>query len=323
MKISSTSQNTGTGTHTRQLTAPLPVPTKIDELRKFPTPMQMNISLGKYHITSIIAESKTNAVYHAIIKETEQHVAIKVLLGNLSLCDSLHYQSQQQLNILSKLDHPNLNKVIDHGEVQGIPFYTTEYVAGYSLFHGISGQPIEPLQAAEITLEICNGVEHAHTHGILHTEINPDNIMLVPPYSAKVINFGLTGGSKLSIHPKAVHDGPTYHAPEYFSKNDALDERADIYSIGCTFLTMLTGFTPTPGNLDLNILSWCDPKFSEIINTCMQEDREKRYPNCRVLADDISALIAQISSTSATGVQPPSPERAYVQMPSPGISHPL
>ena len=201
-----------------------------------------------------------------------------------------------------------------------MPFIIMEYIKGSSLFEAIDGHPIEPLQAAEITLQVCNGLSHAHEEDILHRDIKPENIMLAPGCNAKIADFGLARDQFNPEKEEVIWGSPGYVAPEVVMNPEQVDQRSDVYSVGCVLYAMLTGAPPNPNMLDLNKLAWCDFRFTYLIQRSMAHSQEQRYASCKEFAGDLSLLIDSLKRHNSTGAAPMVPQAVQAVQATP--AHP-
>jgi len=285
-----------------------------------PTPEQLSELLPGYDVTKIVGIGGMGAVYHARQSFFNRDVAIKLVLGHAAQDAELIRQFHAEAQSMSVLNHEYLIGIYDYGQIDGMPYIIMEFVPGSSLYEAIAGHPIEPLQAAEITLHVCEGLGHAHELGILHRDIKPENIMLAPPCTPKIADFGLARDQHDPTQETMIWGSPGYVAPEVVQAPHLVDQRSDVYSVGCVLYACLTGEPPNPNMLDTSKLMWCDHRFSYIISKAMHYLQETRYQNCEEMAHDLRLLIESLkrhNSTGATpyaaGVQTITPEQ-YAQM---------
>jgi serine/threonine protein kinase len=176
---------------------------------------------------------------------------------------------QNEARTFAKLAHINLVRVSDLGIHDGyLPFYAMDYVEGQTLSDLLAKQgPLPVERAAEIFMQVCDGVEYAHRNGIIHRDLKPANIMIAredksnpEKVTVKILDFGL---AKLTQHDRKqqsltaageMFGSPCYMSPEQCN-SEKLDNRSDIYSVGCTLFESLTGRPPFYGNMAVAILS--------------------------------------------------------------------
>jgi serine/threonine protein kinase len=214
---------------------------------------------GAYRIIKLLGRGGMGEVYLAKHETLGKKCALKVIPPE-QVTEIGWQRFQLEAKAVAKLDHINLVRVTDLGIHDGcLPFYAMDFVEGQNLADLLAEQgPIPLKMTLEIFKQVCDGVECAHHHGILHRDLKPANIMLLPAQAgvqqAKVLDFGL---AKLTGHDRAkqsltavgdVFGSPFYMSPEQCN-GDKLDNRSDIYSLGCTMFECLTGRPPFSGHL--------------------------------------------------------------------------
>ncbi len=200
--------------------------------------------LPQYGIESFIAQGGMGAVYKGRQLSLDRDVAIKVLLNEFAENEAFKNAFTTEAKAMACLNHPNLLGVFDYGNVDGMPYIVMEYVRGGSLHEAAWNKAIEPVQAVAITKGICNGLAHAHQHGIVHRDIKPANILLTMDAEPKVTDFGLahvmdSGNSGLAMGT------PGFTAPEVFNDHSQAGPLAEVYSVGVIFHQLLTGIDHT------------------------------------------------------------------------------
>jgi serine/threonine protein kinase len=269
-----------------------------------PSAEHLNALMHGYKVTKILGFGGMGAVYHAVQDIFQKEVAIKLIHKHAIQNPELIKQFYAEALSMAILDNEHIIKVYDSGEVEGMPYIIMEYVPGTSLFEAINGYPIEPLQAAEITLQICKGLIHAHEEEILHRDIKPENIMITPDFKAKIADFGLSRDQFSPEKEEVIWGSPGYVAPEVIMDPEKVDHRTDVYSVGCVLYAMLTGAPPNPYMLDLTKLAWCDFRFTYLIQKSMAHNQEYRYSSCEAFAEDLIQLIHSLKRHNATGATP-------------------
>ncbi len=214
---------------------------------------------GAYHIVELIGRGGMGEVYLAKHLTLGKKCALKVIPPD-QVTEMGWQRFQLEARTVAKLDHINLVRVTDLGIHEGcLPFYAMDYVEGKNLTELLAEQGPMPLKAVlEVFAQVCDGVECAHRIGILHSDLKPANIMLITEKSgqklAKVLDFGL---AKLTSQDRAkqsltavgdVFGSPFYMSPEQCN-GEKLDNRSDIYSLGCAMFECLTGRPPFVGTL--------------------------------------------------------------------------
>src|SRR2546425_1020867 len=190
-------------------------------------------------------------VYLAHDQRHHRLVAIKVLKPELAAALGPE-RFLQEIEIAAGLTHPHILPLYDSGEATGLLYYVMPYVEGETLRNRLDGAGQLPLaEAVQITREVADALSYAHSHDVVHRDIKPENILLEAGH-AVVSDFGIAraitaaGGEKLTGTGIAVGT-PAYMSPEQAAASARVDERSDIYSLGCVLYEMLAGEPPYTG----------------------------------------------------------------------------
>jgi serine/threonine protein kinase len=214
---------------------------------------------GAYKIINLLGRGGMGEVYLARHETLGKKCALKVIPPE-QVTEIGWQRFQLEAKAVAKLEHINLVRVTDLGIHEGcLPFYAMDYVEGLNLAELLAQNGPMPIKAMlEIFMQVCDGVECAHRHGILHRDLKPANIMLTNANAGlkmpKVLDFGL---AKLTSHDRTKQSltavGDLFGSPYYMSPEQCmghkLDNRSDIYSLGCTMFECLTGRPPFVGNM--------------------------------------------------------------------------
>ncbi len=206
------------------------------------------IRLGQYETIEKIAEGGMGTVYKAQHIQTGAIVAIKVLPAEMTKNPVLMRRFEQEFRSASVLDHPNVVKGLDYSDRAPSPYLVMEYVPGKSLGQKIElSGPMAFKEAIYVLSQVCEGLHSAHKQGLIHRDIKPDNILVMPNLVAKITDLGLV--RDLDSDEQLTRTGrglgtPYYMAPEQFRNAKNVDVRSDVYSLGATFYVMLTGKIP-------------------------------------------------------------------------------
>ncbi|MDX2108159.1 MAG: protein kinase [Candidatus Melainabacteria bacterium] len=208
----------------------------------------------RYEIVTELGQGGMSVVYKARDKTLDRLVALKTLSVK-SLSERQLIQFQAEARALSGLKHKGIMEILDFGITRtGKPYMVLEYIEGIPLSKYIENVgPMPLILCFSIFCDLCEALSHAHNKGVLHRDIKPSNIILVSAgkdgYSPKIIDFGLAvlGDTQTSTEVEIEAAGsPPYMSPEQIEGKD-LDQRSDVYSLGCTLFEALTGRIPYEG----------------------------------------------------------------------------
>jgi serine/threonine protein kinase len=219
---------------------------------------------GKYQIIEVIGKGGMGVVYKVRQVAVSKLMAVKRLLASReeSINESALRRFQIEAKACFKLNHKNIVKVFDFDPNDGDPFLVMEFVEGVSLSSLIRSKVRLSIESTmEIALQLCDGLAHAHGHNILHRDLKPQNIMYQeirstelfgkeePPH-VKILDFGLAkifdtadGTARTLTKTGEAFGTPLYMSPEQ-CQGKQLDEKSDIYSLGCVIYECLTGQPP-------------------------------------------------------------------------------
>jgi serine/threonine protein kinase len=216
--------------------------------------------LGQYQLLEEIGHGGMGTVYkarHVLLKRT---VAVKVLLPERVQDASAVARFHREMEVVGKLDHPNLVHATDAGEAAGQHFLVMEFLEGIDLRKLLKERgPLAVADACELTRQAALGLQQIHEHGLVHRDLKPSNLLLTHAGQVKVLDLGLAllRGDHAAVE-ELTSPGQTmgtwdYLAPEQATDTHTVDIRADIYSLGCTLYTLLAGQPPFRGPLHRTI----------------------------------------------------------------------
>src|SRR5579863_235025 len=201
---------------------------------------------GRYEILQLLGEGGMGAVYKAHDRELERDVALKLIRGELARNSEILARFKQELILARQVTHRNVIRIFDLGQADGFKFITMEYLEGRDLKVVLREKgKFPPEEAAKIILQICRALEAAHSEGVIHRDLKPQNIMLDANGRAYVMDFGIARSAYL---PGMTQTGALVGTPEYMSpeqaKGEKLDERSDLFSLGAILYELLIGQSP-------------------------------------------------------------------------------
>lgn len=210
---------------------------------------------GRYRLDARVGTGGMSVVYRATDLQEERVVAVKMLREEYAEDAEFVRHFKNEMEASKDLHHPNIVEIYGFSEDDSQPFIVMEYVSGITLKAYINGmQSMGWRDALNITAQILSAVDCAHSHGIIHRDIKPQNILITDEGRIKLTDFGIahavTEGTKKAGGDSAgsVH----YLSPEQ-ARGGFTDERSDIYSIGITLYEMVTGVVPFDGESHVSI----------------------------------------------------------------------
>jgi serine/threonine protein kinase len=255
-------------------------------------PLSMNVQ--GYEVVELVGGGGMGEVYRAIMVARGKEVAIKVVAGRLTRDPETTARFEAEVAALSQLDHPNVVRVLDHGEMpNGRHFLVMEYVDGCDLRRLLRAQRLEPERAVDIFLKVCAGVRHAHERGLVHRDIKPANILIGLDGTVKVADFGL---AKTLVEESFAYGftqtrdtfgTPYYVAPEVTQKAQAADERTDVYALGVLLYELLTGTVPMGRFTPLSKRTGLDKRLDAIVAAALADNPADRTANVAEMAEAV------------------------------------
>jgi serine/threonine protein kinase/tetratricopeptide (TPR) repeat protein len=257
--------------------------------------------VGGYKILGTAGVGGMGVVYKALDLKLNRTVALKFLPSDLNIGSKDKERFLQEARTASALDHTNIGVI--HGLEQtpdGQTFIVMAYYEGLTLQEKIRRGPMAPKEAIEITIQVARGLAEAHERSIIHRDIKPSNVIVTRQGLAKIVDFGLARVA--SNVATTLTAGPVgtlaYMSPEQV-RNEPLDRRTDIWSMGVMFDEMLTGKHPFErGNMSAVLLAileqpppvdGIDPALASIVCRALAKDRTHRYNDCREFLADLEA----------------------------------
>jgi serine/threonine-protein kinase len=276
---------------------------------------------GRYRIIGLLGRGGMGEVYRATDLTLDQSVALKFLPAEMSSNPGLLARFHGEVRIARQVSHPNVCRVYDIGEVQGMPFISMEYVDGEdlaSLLLRIGRLPAD--KALEIARKLCAGLAAAHDRGIIHRDLKPQNVMIDKRGEVVIMDFGLAAIAGQLSGAEVRNGTPAYMAPEQL-KGAEVTARSDIFALGLVLYELFTGKRPYDGGNMQQLLAQqeaaqltsmtsiaadIDPAVDKVIRRCLDPDPARRPFNSLAVA---AALPGgdRLAAALAAG-ETPSPE---------------
>ena len=289
---------------------------------------------GKFRLLSLIGRGGMGDVYKAEHISLSRTVAVKVLRPRGDTAeDELNFvrRFQREAIMLAKIQHPNAVAIHDFGISKGMPYIVMEYVEGISLRQAIT-QDVETSfhRNLKIMEQVCLAVHEAHSQGIIHRDLKPDNVLLSKlgdgSIRSVVLDFGIAKiqNPELDAENTETPNGLVFGTPHYMSpeqlRNEHLDARSDVYSIGVMLYELIAGVRPFVADSTLQLammhLSQRPPEFSatapdrwipeslrKLVMSTLEKKREHRPANAETVAKALRAITTH-GSVEMNSVRP-------------------
>jgi eukaryotic-like serine/threonine-protein kinase len=198
----------------------------------------------RYHIKAVLGGGGMGRVFRAHDLELDEEVAIKVLSA-LPKRESTLQLLRKEIKVARAITHPNVVRVHDLGESGGLRFLTMEHVSGTTLRRLIDQRGhLDLMPGLQVSKQLCRGLAAVHVGGMVHGDVKPENVMVLPNGLVKLMDFGLARRAGFeSAEGGTVAGTPDYMSPEH-ARGAELDERSDLYAVGVLMFELFTGKTP-------------------------------------------------------------------------------
>jgi len=233
---------------------------------------RMNSLLPAFEFNDVLSSNAIGAVYYALQKSLDRHVAIKLFSPRLSGIDGFRGLFVESTSAMATLRHPNLIGVYDSGTVEGMAYVVMEFVPGKSLARSTKGHAIEFSQSMAIIRQVCEGMAYAHSKRVVHGHLSPLDILLNQQAAPKIGNFGLGA----SVHTLADVEVPVHFtAPEVLA-GGLPTAASDLYSLAAIFYQLITGTRWRPGGPRASELEGSPAAVDDVIDRAGARDPEQR-----------------------------------------------
>jgi serine/threonine protein kinase len=206
-------------------------------------------SIGSYRLVELLGAGAMGEVYKATDgKMFDRVVALKLLSEKFARNENARSRFQNEVQYVAHLDHPNIIKIYDHGEADGRPFFVMEFLDGIDLSRFMKDEPNRNIErSVEIARQLCEALDFAHRHNVVHRDVKPANVMIVrrgDTEQVKLVDFGIMHVDASKMTRDGTQPGTSaYSSPEQL-RNDAIDHRSDLFSLGIVLYELFTNTYP-------------------------------------------------------------------------------
>ncbi len=285
---------------------------------------QTKFTLGPYRIIDSIGQGGMGQVFKAEHKVLGRVVAIKVLPRAKSTPEAVR-NFTREIQALASLDHKHLVQAIDAGHDGNVHYLVTEYVPGFDLHKLVRRQgPLDMQTAARIICDVAEGLHHAHQQGLIHRDVKPGNVLVMPDGHAKLSDLGLAGpvdaNEKSDPRFGKIVGTADYISPDHVKSPWDPTPLWDIYSLGGTLYYAVTGSVPFPGGSTADKARAheefrpVDPRrlnpslsnaFVDVMADMLAKDPARRIPSAREVIARLAPWATGPWSMPSTSIRPP------------------
>ncbi|HEY7510886.1 MAG TPA: protein kinase [Vicinamibacteria bacterium] len=278
---------------------------------------------GRYEIRDTVGKGGMGVVYRAHDRQLDEEVALKVLRGDALHDDpALLERFKQEIKLARRISHRNVLRTHDFGEANGTPYISMEYLEGVTLKDLLRNRGALPVGIGlRVARQACQGLEAAHHVGVVHRDIKPHNMLILPETGElKIMDFGISrvsevkGGEAAGLTTTGVVMGtPDYMPPEQ-AQGKTADFRSDVYSLGVVLYEIFTGRLPFEAESPMAVILGhiqrtprppralnpaIPPELEGVILRCLEKAPERRYARVEDLLAELGAISSRLEAAAA------------------------
>jgi hypothetical protein len=265
-----------------------------------------HVLAGRYELGPVLGQGGMARVHKAVDRQLGRPVAVKVLAPPFDRDRAFVERFRREARAAAGLSHPNIVAVFDSGSDDGTHYIVTELAQGETLAERLRRDgSMPPQQVVDVAVDVCRALTAAHERGLIHRDVKPGNVMLLEDGRVKVVDFGIAraAGSDTLTGTGVVMGSTAYLSPEQAS-GGPVDERSDLYSLGCVLFEMLTGQVPfradTPVATMYRHVNEEPPRPSsiapvpagleDVVMRCLEKDPKRRFGSAAELERALLAV---------------------------------
>ena len=291
---------------------------QLHRIRKTVEERKQQNKIPGYELISELGRGAMARVFKARQVALDRLVAIKVLPRKMSENSEFVERFYKEGRAAARLSHNNIVQAIDVGQAPaGLHYFVMEYIEGLTLYDEMApapagrGRSFSEAEALDVVIQMADALVHAHERGLIHRDVKPKNIMIMPSGVAKLTDLGLARGADdkeaAEMEAGKAYGTPYYISPEQIRGDVDIDFRADIYSLGATLYHIVTGKPPFEGDSPSAVMhkhlkqplvpadhlnTALSAGIGEVIDVAMAKRREDRYQSTKEMLDDLKAVRA-------------------------------
>lgn len=272
-----------------------------------PLAERVDAAFPALEICHLIGQGGMGVVYQARHVNLDRIVALKILAPRLAQDPTFSERFLREAQTMAKLSHPNIVTVFDFGQAEEFYYLTMEFVDGVNLRDTIVTNRISAAEALTIVPQLCEALQYAHDKGVVHRDIKPENILIDKSGVIKIADFGLA--KMLEPTPNQVSLTATqqvlgtrnYMAPEQLESPEAVDHRADLYSLGVVFYELLTGELPL-GRFALpsEKRPYVSSRLDDVVMRTLEKDPGRRFQQASQIKTACESLDQPVAAETHT-----------------------
>jgi len=279
--------------------------------------LEKDTTISHYKILSSIGKGGMGEVYLAEDTKLDRKVALKILPAEFAEDKDRMSRFVREAKSASALNHPNIITIHEIGESEETHYIATEYIKGKTLNDYARTKSLKVSSVLDIAIQVASALDEAHTAGIVHRDIKPDNVMIRENGLVKILDFGIAKlteketpeiesedatAIQISTTPGMIIGTANYMSPEQ-AKGKEVDARTDIFSFGVLLYEMLAGYLPFEGETAMESISSIikdepkplntenvPPEIERIISKALRKDRNERYQTIKGLLADLKEV---------------------------------